>query len=128
MNCVLLIDDNDDDNFYHRIILSEAGVTKHIQVAETGHEALEFLKKVPHIPELIFLDVNMPKMNGWEFLERYRKLNFEQKNEAVIIMLTTSLNPADKKRAESMPEISSFESKPLSYEMVKKIVQQHFSA
>ena len=100
LNCVLLIDDNDDDNFYHRIILNETGVTRHIEVAETGYQALNFLRKVQQIPELIFLDINMPKMNGWEFLEHYRKLSLEQKNEAVIIMLTTSLNPAIRKKQD----------------------------
>jgi len=72
LNCILLIDDNDDDNFYHRIILSEAGVTKRIEVAETGYEALDFLQRIQQAPELIFLDINMPRMNGWEFLQRQR--------------------------------------------------------
>ena len=53
LDCVLLIDDNDDDNFYHRIILSESGVTKRIEVAETGYEALNFLQRIPHAPELV---------------------------------------------------------------------------
>ena len=126
LDCVLLIDDNDDDNFYHRIMLSEAGVTKRIEVAETGYEALNFLQQIEHAPELIFLDINMPRMNGWEFLERYRKLELQRKNDVVIIMLTTSLNPADEKKARSMPEISDFESKPLTADMVTKILRRHF--
>ena len=127
LNCVLLIDDNDDDNFYHRIILRETGITENIEVAETGYEALKFLQKVQRIPELIFLDINMPRMNGWEFLERYKQLDLEQEDRSVIIMLTTSLNPADEKKAGSMPEVKGFESKPLTPEMVSKIVHQHFT-
>ena len=126
LDCVLLIDDNDDDNFYHRIILSEAGVTKRIEVAETGYDALIFLQQINQAPELIFLDINMPRMNGWEFLERYRKLELQQKKDVVIIMLTTSLNPADEKKAGSMPEISGFESKPLTADMLKNILGKHF--
>ena len=127
LDCVLLIDDNDDDNFYHRIILSEAGVTKRIEVAETGYEALDFLQRIQQAPELIFLDINMPRMNGWEFLEHYRKLELQRKNDVVIIMLSTSLNPADEKKARSMPEISDFKSKPLTTDMVTKILRRHFA-
>jgi len=127
LNCILLIDDNDDDNFYHRIILRETCIAKHIQVAETGYEALDFLKKTERAPELIFLDINMPGMNGWEFLERFRTLGSGRKQDAVIIMLTTSLNPADKKKAASIPEINGFEFKPLTNEMIERILGQWFS-
>jgi CheY-like chemotaxis protein len=126
LNCILLIDDNEDDNFYHEIILRETGITRHVHVAETGFHALDFLQKAQPVPELIFLDINMPRMNGWEFLERYRKLNIEQKAKVIIIMLTTSLNPADEKKAKAIPEINGFEPKPLTHEMVKKIYEQHF--
>src|SRR5437868_14369488 len=112
LNCVLLIDDNEDDNFYHEIILREADITKHIEIAETGFDALDFLQAAQPAPELIFLDINMPRMNGWEFLQRYRKLNMEQKANVVIIMLTTSLNPSDAERAKTIPEINGFEPKP----------------
>src|SRR5690349_10546394 len=98
LNCVMLIDDNEDDNFFHKIVLKETGIAEYIKVAESGFEALDFLKQENKIPELIFLDINMPKMNGWEFLEEYRKLNDEQKARVIIIMLTTSLNPADRKK------------------------------
>jgi CheY-like chemotaxis protein len=127
LNCVMLIDDNEDDNFYHKMIIREVDLAKNVEVAETGFEALDLLKKGTHIPELIFLDINMPAMNGWEFLEEYKKLKAEQKAQIVIIMLTTSLNPADKKRAEKIPEIDGFETKPLSAEMLERIFKKFFS-
>ena len=127
LNCVLLIDDNEDDNFYHKIILHESGIARHVEIAETAYEALDFLKKTQILPELIFLDINMPRMNGWEFLDRYRKLEFDKGHQrSVIIMLTTSLNPADEKKAASIEEVSSFESKPLTHEMIQKIVDAYF--
>lgn len=126
LNCVMLIDDNEDDNFFHKIVLKETGITEHIKVAESGFEALDFLVNENKIPELIFLDINMPKMNGWEFLEEYRKLNEEQKARVVIIMLTTSLNPTDRKKAFSIPEVNGFETKPLSPETLNEIVERHF--
>jgi len=123
----MLIDDNEDDNFYHKMIIREVDLADQVEVAETGFEALNILKSEIHTPELIFLDINMPAMNGWEFLEEYKKLNDGQKAEIIIIMLTTSLNPLDKKRAEQIPEISGFETKPLTPEMLKRIFDQFFS-
>ena len=71
LECILLIDDDDEDNFYHKIVIERMNITKRIEVAYNGLEALEFLQKESQIiPELIFLDINMPKMNGWEFLEK----------------------------------------------------------
>ena len=126
LNCVLLIDDNDDDNFYHQIILRESAITDHVHVAENGFEALRFLQSAQIMPELIFLDINMPRMNGWEFLERYRNLDIEEKEKVVIIMLTTSLNPADATKAKLIPEISSFQPKPLTHEMILQISERFF--
>jgi len=126
LNCVMLVDDNEDDNFFHKIVLKETGIAEHIKVAESGFEALDFLKNENKIPELIFLDINMPKMNGWEFLEEYRKLNDEQKARVIIIMLTTSLNPADRKKALVIPEVDGFETKPLTHETLSEIIERHF--
>jgi CheY-like chemotaxis protein len=126
LNFVLLIDDNEDDNYYHELILREAGAAQQIQIAETGNSALDFLQETSTAPELIFLDINMPRMNGWEFLERYKKLKIDQKANVIIIMLTTSLNPEDARKAKTIPEIDDFESKPLTSEMIKKIMKKFF--
>ncbi len=127
LNCVMLIDDNEDDNFFHKIVLKEAGVTDNIKVAESGIEALEFLTNGGDIPELMFLDINMPKMNGWEFLNEYRKLRVDQRAQVIIIMLTTSLNPADSEKAHQIPEINGFETKPLTKEKLSNILERYFS-
>ena len=67
-------------------------------------------------------------MNGWEFLENYRKLEKRQHGKVVIIMLTTSLNPDDKIRAQKIPEISGFENKPLTTEMIDRVLTKFFVA
>jgi len=127
LNCILLIDDDDDDNYFHQIVINEMNITEHIEVALNGEEALIFLKKENQIhPDIIFLDINMPKMNGWEFMEAYKELRADQKAKVVVMMLTTSENPEDKKRAALYPEIIGFNSKPLTDEALAAIIEKNF--
>jgi len=127
LNCILLIDDDSEDNFFHQMVIEEMNIVDHIEVALNGVEALNFLKKENQThPDIIFLDINMPKMNGWEFLEAYAKLNPDQKAKLLVVMLTTSINPLDKERAEQFPDIIGFNSKPLTKEMLNEILEKHF--
>jgi len=127
LQCILLVDDDTEDNEFHKMVIEEMNITERIEIALNGLEALNFLKEENQTaPDIIFLDVNMPKMNGWEFLEEYHKLTREQKAKVVIIMLTTSQNPADNKRAEQFPDIAGFNSKPLTEEMMNKILARYF--
>ncbi len=133
LNCVMVIDDDEPTNFFTHMILEESGCTNHIRMLQSVQEALDYLAKSElnvtgggdHPgPDLIFLDINMPAMDGWEFLEEYKKLNL--KNRIIIVMLTTSLFPEDKLRSERMPEISGFENKPLTAEKITTVVEKYF--
>jgi len=135
LNCVLLIDDDEPTNFLNQMLLEEAGCSEQVQVVQGGKEALNYLTNSDHAehhhesfpcPDLIFLDLNMPAMDGWEFLARYRELEKRHKGKVILVMLTTSLFPEDKIRAESMPEISGFENKPLTPEIIKKVINRYF--
>lgn len=133
-NCILLIDDNPADNVFDKIIITEADVCNHIRVAEDGVEALAYIKKAAEEgqsesfpkPDLIYLDINMPRMNGFQFLDEYRKLDGKLKSKAVIIVLTTSVNPDDQKRVMTYKEVSEFEIKPITIEMVHKNIEKYF--
>jgi CheY-like chemotaxis protein len=127
LNCIMLIDDDEDDNYFHQIILRKMDIAHHIEVAESGLEALDYLEKGNEVPDIIFLDINMPGMDGWDFLDEYKKLNAREKTTVIIIMLTTSISPADKEKAEKMPEITSFQSKPMTQEMLNDILERYFS-
>jgi CheY-like chemotaxis protein len=133
--CILFIDDDEPTNFLNKLIVQELECAHHVEVLTSGADALEYLTgtgafknngKVHPRPDLIFLDINMPGMDGWEFLQHYEKLPPTQKANIVMVMLTTSLNPDDEKAAQSNIEISGFENKPLEPDVIKKILTRFF--
>ncbi len=127
LNCIMLIDDDDDDNYFHRFVINGMKVTEHIEIALNGEDALDFLKKENQTyPDIIFLDINMPKMSGWEFMEAYKELRADQKAKVGIVMLTTSENPSDKQKAEQFPNIIGFNSKPLTEKILNGILERNF--
>jgi CheY-like chemotaxis protein len=126
LNCILLIDDDEPTNFLNKMTLEQAGCTRQIQIAQSGQEALDFLSAAKLRPDLIFLDINMPAMDGWEFLDRYRRLPPDCKADIVLIMLTTSLNPDDELRTRAIPEVSGFENKPLGQHQLENLLQKYF--
>ena len=128
VNCILLIDDNEADNLFHSRTIRKADACNHLQVVTSGEEALDYLAKsgteqFPR-PDLIFLDINMPGMNGFEFLEEYAKLDPKVKSKMVVFMLTSSLMPEDSEKAMKTGEVSEFLNKPLTVQMVHNIVDR----
>ncbi|MAP81075.1 MAG: response regulator [Aequorivita sp.] len=128
---VLLIDDSESDNFYHARKIRKMGITDNIHICYSGEEALQYLKseldgKHPQ-PTLIFLDINMPGMNGWEFLEAYEQLTVAQQGEIVLTMLSNSIDERDKSRAHEFRSVKGYYSKPLSESYLKNILETHFS-
>jgi len=135
LNCVLFIDDDEPTNFLNQMVLEDAGCAGHIEIATSGEQALRYLNNLKGhtkgknsypCPDLIFLDINMPAMNGWEFLNEYNNLEEEQKGNIVIIMLTTSLNPDDKLKANETPHITGFENKPLTEKKLNGLLRKYF--
>lgn len=132
LKTILLVDDDEATNFIHKMVLKQMGCTENIVVRENGIEALEYLTssidgKYPQ-PDLILLDINMPRMDGWEFLEEYKNLDNDQLAKTVIVMLTTSLNPDDREKAGENPVITGFMSKPLTADMLEEILAKHCKA
>ncbi|BDD02216.1 response regulator [Persicobacter psychrovividus] len=130
LDSVLLIDDDEANNFLNAMVLEEMSVAKKIHVRLNGQEGIDFLNQCiaghEPLPNLIFLDINMPLVNGWEFLERLEEIDTKQKLPIVIVLLTTSLNPDDQEQAKALERISAFLNKPLSVETLKEIFAQFF--
>ena len=109
--------------------MKKADVAEKVVTVESGFEALDFLtqmqKGVYPQPELIFLDINMPRMNGWEFMNAYNQLEVAQKGKIVVIMLTTSLMASDKNKAREL-EVPAYKIKPLTDEMLRELLEEHF--
>jgi CheY-like chemotaxis protein len=130
VNCILLIDDNEADNEFHSRAIKKSGVCQCVEVANGGQKALDYLLRSgtaeSPTPDLIFLDINMPGMNGFEFLEEYNQLDPAKKSKMVVFMLTSSLLPDDKEKAEKTGYISAFLPKPLTAKMVGEIIDKYF--
>ncbi|WP_343670124.1 response regulator [Chitinophaga sp.] len=135
LNCVLFVDDDEFTNLINVKLVESVKVTEHIQVCCTGKDALEFLTNSGEYkkenepfpcPDIIFLDINMPGMNGWEFLEEYNKLPKTRRDNLIIVMLTTSLNPEDEITANKLAYVTAFRHKPLTVPMINEIIQTYF--
>ena len=134
VRCVLLVDDDPITNYLNRKLLEKLDATEQVLVALNGHEALQVLAREcpesepgPSCPALIFLDVNMPLMNGFDFLDAYQLLPLARRRAIVIVMLTTSVHPNDMQRLENL-SVAGFLSKPLNPEKIQRVLDQHFGA
>lgn len=136
LNCILLVDDDEGTNFYNEIIIDKANITNHVEITLNGKEAIEYITysgedhedvTIHPKPVLILLDINMPVMDGWEFLESFQKLKEKHKGKAIIVMLTTSSNPDDRTRAISTLNVADFKNKPLSAKILNEIMEKHFA-
>jgi len=134
LDCILLIDDDLLTNYVHSLAVKRAEIETSVKVIDNVAEALEFLTYTGTYasdmasprPGLIFLDINMPGLNGWDFMDRYKKLVHTLKAKVIVVMLTSSLNDDDKKRAKIDEQIVHFLSKPLRPQMVLDVVNAYF--
>ena len=134
LDCILLIEDDRATNFIHQLAIRELGLDAKVKVCLNGREGLDYLTcdgafkddcDYPR-PGIIFLDINMPLMDGWEFLEAYNKLDDRQKGNIVLMMVSSSTNPDDQKRALHESVVSGFIPKPLTSKTISEIIKRHF--
>ncbi len=126
----MLIDDNEIDNLINQKMIEAANICDRIFVHTGAKSAIEFLKnmeklaiatKEGFLPEIIFLDIDMPLMDGFQFLDEFEKLSENTREHCKVIMLTSSLNPMDMQKAKKNKLITKYLNKPLSQENLKKL-------
>ena len=126
IGCVLLVDDDVTTNFYNEYEIQKSALFDSVEVTHNGKEAIDYIKRAVEsgvgIPDVILLDVNMPVMNGFEFLESYSQ--FDLKNNLVIVMLTTSMHNDDIESAGLSRLIDAYMEKPLNIEKLVKLVTE----
>ncbi|MEM6630394.1 MAG: response regulator [Bacteroidota bacterium] len=119
---LLFIDDDKACNFFHQIIVEEFGKAQTYTFFNDPSEGINYLvdckENERKFPNFIFLDLNMPKMDGWDFLKAIAERNI---NPPTIFILSTSLNPSDKQRALENPLVYDFICKPLSLDTLESL-------
>jgi CheY-like chemotaxis protein len=134
INKVLIVDDDNASVFLTQMVLEEMHITNEIHTVANGKEALAFVEKHANVvhqdaangdfnepPNLIFLDINMPVMDGFEFLDHFEKLHARQATDFHVVLLTTSINQRDVDKARKY-NIVSYMEKPITEEKINIII------
>lgn len=125
----MLIDDNEIDNLINQKMIEASGITKHIYTHTGARSAIEFLKNIEVLdglaekvlPDVIFLDIDMPLMDGFQFLDEFEKMNDETTSKCRIVMLTSSINPQDVNKSKKYSYVKKYINKPLSQQNLERL-------
>ena len=126
INTFCIIDDDDIYQFTTSILLKKTDLVNKIILFSNGLKAINFLKdeidNIENIPDVLFLDINMPVMDGWEFLEQYLLIKHMMPKTVVIYMVSSSVDERDVLKAKSISALSGYMVKPISSENIKEVI------
>jgi len=124
---VCLIDDDSIYQFTARKLLESTGLAKQIQSFYNGSEAIKYFKDQNNspetLPDVIFLDINMPIMNGWEFLEEYHKLSNKLPKLIVVYVVSSSIDSNDMQKSKEYKVVSDYIVKPINRNQYKELIE-----
>ena len=127
---ILFVDDDPITLMLCKKVIAKTSFANEIVTAQDGEEALKYFNTLKYdntksttdkIPQLIFLDLNMPVMGGWEFLDHFTSTDYDEFNSVNVIVLSSTINPEDLAKAKKYPIIIDFLSKPIDTCILKVI-------
>jgi len=121
---LVLVDDNEIDLFLHEKLIRIGNISNTITKFTSGQAALDALRGGKLNPDIILLDIQMPEMDGFEFLDNYEKLLGNKDQDTSIFMVSSSLDFGDINKAKANPFVSEFLKKPLNLLELKKVLQE----
>ncbi len=121
---ILCIDDDPITLMLCKMVITKASFSNEITTAKNGEEAIKYFDSLKttdtnNKPQLIFLDLNMPVMDGWEFLDSFKTESYSQFHDTKVIILSSTINPEDLEKSKKYPMVIDFLSKPISKEMLE---------
>ncbi len=126
---ILCVDDDPITLMLYKMVIRKAAFAQEIETARNGEEALAFFDGLSadaatDYPKMIFLDLNMPVMGGWEFLDHFTNAKYASFSDAKVVVLSSTIDPHDIDKAKTYPMVIDFQSKPISKEMLENLKQQ----
>jgi CheY-like chemotaxis protein len=121
---VLLVDDSEPDRLFASIVLGRSGRPLQVQEFESAADALAELATAPQPPTIILLDINMPGMDGFDFLRAFEQLPEERRRGTSVVMLSSSPLDSDRDRALSHPSVKDYMVKPLSVQQARSLAER----
>jgi DNA-binding NtrC family response regulator len=123
MEMIYLIDDDEIQNLVNAKILSLLNLDLNVEEFTNAKLALDKIIESKKFPNIILLDINMPKMNGWEFLDLFEGIN----TNSDVYLLTSSINENDMKKSQNYNSVKAFLTKPLHLDKAKEVVETSYS-
>jgi CheY-like chemotaxis protein len=130
LDSILFIDDDPITLMLCKMVIKKASFSNEIATSKNGEEALQYFNTLKQLdsnsevkkqPQLIFLDLNMPVMGGWEFLDSFSTPDYADYNTTKVIILSSTIDPEDLEKSKKYPMVIDFLSKPISKEMLEYV-------
>ncbi|MBC5836589.1 response regulator [Flavobacterium muglaense] len=133
LDLILCVDDDPITLMLCKKVIQKSLLSKEIITAQNGEEALEYFKNLNdlksqntavNLPQLVFLDLNMPVMGGWEFLDEFNTTHYKHVNTIKIVVLSSTVDPDDLEKANTYPMVLDFLPKPITTSMLKYVTSK----